>query len=237
MEERIEFRVNRTGANEVAGERKADHVAHLLRDDVRGDGDHAFRADRGHRERERIVAGEDGEVGQPILDGAHPLDRARGLLDRDDVGMLREAHDDVERYLAPGAAWHVVEDDGKPEVGDRHEVAVEPLWVRLVVVRRHLEACVRAASRYRGLCERHGLGRGVGARAGDDLALPRGKLDRLLDDLVVFLVRESRRLSARADGADALDAGLCLALNQRTQRPIVNRAVARERRYKGCNRT
>ena len=151
--------------------------------------------------------------------------------------MLGESRDDIKRDLAPRSPRHIVKDDGKPKVGDRHEVAVEPFRVRLVVVGRHLEARIGTAGGYRGFRERDRLGRGIGARTGDDLALPRRKLNRLLDDLVVFIVREGRRLSARSYRADSFDARRCLAFHKRAERAVVNGTVAGERCYESCNRT
>ena len=147
--------------------------------------------------------------------------------------MLREENNDIERNLAPSATWHIVEDDRKTEIGDRHEVAVEPFRVRLVVVRRHLETRIRTACGDRGFRQRHRLGRGIGARAGDDLALPRGKLNRLLDYLVVLLVGKGRGFAARADGADALDSARDLLLDEGLEFAVVDRTVLRERGDQG----
>ena len=176
-----------------------------------------------------MKSGEDGEVRHEVLDGAHAIDRAGGLLDGDDVRMLREPRDDRERNFLARAPRHVVEDDGQPQVGDRHEVAVEPFRVRLVVVGRHLEARVCAAHRNRRLRERDGLGGRVRARARDDLDLARREFDGLLDHLVVLFVREGRRLAARPHRADALDAARDLFSHDGRKPAVVNRAVLCER--------
>ena len=225
------------GLEEVAGHRQADHVAHLARNHVRSHRDDTLGADRNHRDRKRIVAGENREVGREVLDRADALDGPRRLLDGNDVRMRAETRDHVERNLLAGAAGHVVEDNRQPEVGNRHEVTIKALGIRLVVVRRHLEAGVGAAGRNRRLRQRHRLGRGVRPRAGQDLDLARSKFDHLLDDLVMLGMIKGRRLARRADGADALDATGDLELDELLQLAVVNGAVLRERRDQGCNRT
>ena len=138
--------------------------------------------------------------------------------------MPGEAGDDVKRYFASGAARDVVEDDREPEVGDSREMAVEPFRIGLVVVRGDLERGVGAAHGDCGLGERDGLGRGVRACAGDDRHLARRVFYRLLDYLVVLLVRKRWRLARGADGADSLDAARDLLFDYGAEAAVVHGA-------------
>lgn len=63
-EERIIFAVIRISLGEITLERRPDHRAHLARDQVRRDADDPLCADRHHRQRQRIVAGEHGDIAQ-----------------------------------------------------------------------------------------------------------------------------------------------------------------------------
>ena len=143
--------------------------------------------------------------------------------------MLRKARDDVERYLLAGAAGHVVKHHAEPEIRERHEVAVEPFRIRLVVVRRNLQRGIGSAGGDDGPGERNGLGGGIGARAGHDFHLAGRVFDRLLDDALVFGMVERGRLAARADGADTFHAGGGLRLDKSFQRSVIDSPVRVER--------
>ena len=60
----------------------------------------------------RVVAGDEGEVRADLqAQLAHAVDGAGGVLDTDDIGQLRQAHDRVVAHVDDGAARHVVEHD------------------------------------------------------------------------------------------------------------------------------
>ena len=185
---------------DVAGERGPAQLGHQLRRDVGGDGDHAVASHQHQRQPRDVVAAVDREVAPRR--GAERLDELaaaahvrRRVLDADDARNLGEAQDRVVREIGDRATGHVVEQERQVDLfGDRTEVAIEAFLRRLVVIRNDRERAVRAGFlRVRG--ERDGLGRGVGARSGDDRNAPARFVHRRLDEQAMLLDVDGRRFA------------------------------------------
>ena len=205
-----------------------DQGDHVLGHDVAHDRDHAAAADRHQRQRQAVVAAEDGQVGGgDDLRGL--VHRAGGLLDHGDVGQLGHADDGLRLDVLAGAAGDVVDADGDVDrLGQDLEVLIEAFLGRLVVV---------------GGDDQGGVGPGLGgpagqpqgllgavrAGAGHDLDPPGGRLDHGRDHPLVLRVRERGALAGRAHRADARRAGLDLELHLPLQGLDIDLAVAERR--------
>ena len=78
--------VDLAGRVVLAAHLQADHLGELLRYGVTDDRDDTYSTAADHRERERVVAGDDVEVARLVLNDLIDLfEIAAGLLDGDDV--------------------------------------------------------------------------------------------------------------------------------------------------------
>ena len=208
------------------------HVRDGFRRHVGRHADDADRADRHHRQRQRVVARQDFDFAarQRLADAVHA---AAGFLHRDDIRVPGEFRHGADFDLAAAAAGNIVENRRQTEVRDGAEVFDQPRLVRLVVVRRHLKCAVRARL-FGVLRELERLARGVRAGARDDLDPFARDLDAGFDHFFVLRVVERRRLAGRPDGDDAIDAVLDLHLDQLAQFSKIHVAVPGERRDNCC---
>src|SRR5918998_234565 len=110
------------------------HIRDGRRGDVGGDGDHTLPAQGHHRERHRVIPGEDGELlAAEALYVAHHIHGEGRLFHTDDVGEIGEAGYGLGRDGHGRPARDVVEDDRQLRVlRDRGEVPVQSLLGRLV---------------------------------------------------------------------------------------------------------
>ena len=213
---------------EVALQRGVHHVGGLARDDVGDDRDDAVAADRQQRQGDVVVAREYGEVRTAGGDDLAHLVQATGrFLHAGDVATVADQPGQRRRlHVDRGAALDVVEEDRKRHrLGHRSEVAIEPLLRRLVVVRvddqRPGGACPLGMAR-----EVDRLGGGVGTRPGDHGKAPSGALHDDLDDPLVLVVAQRRRLAGRSTGNDAVGAVGDVELDELTQLGLVDATLA-----------
>jgi hypothetical protein len=69
------------------------------------------------------------------------------VLHADDVGVLREPRHRLHRHVHHAARRDVVDDDRQVHrIGDRHEVAIQPLLRRLVVIGGDHQRGIRAGA-------------------------------------------------------------------------------------------
>ena len=175
------------------------------------------------RRRERgVVAGVDVEA----VD-RHQLIRV-GLLDGRHVLDLGELGEQVRRHVRGCAAGDVVEDHRF--VGGRRDrlvVAAQAQPARPVVVGGDRQHRVRAELG-RALGQLHGLGRVVGAGAGDDALAGRALGDGELDQPELLVFGQRRGLAGGAGDDEAVGAVLREVPHQRDEGLLVDRAVAVE---------
>ena len=181
---------------------------HFARNDVCRDGDHPRAAKRADGGGVLVVAGPDGEAVAAEVKGL--LDQgeaAGGLLDADDVRVLREHSVGLGGAAHAGAGWDVVDDERAVDgVGDGGEVTHEPTLRRLVVVGRDDQNAVRA--RCTGLTRECDGGGGVVRAGADDdrdaaVYLPDGPLD----DLGAFGIGQRCALAGRRAEDKRIGAG------------------------------
>ena len=112
----------------------------------------------------------------------------------------------------------------------------EPFLRGLVVIGRHEQRAV-TAELLRLDRERDGFGRGIRARATDDLAASRRGFDREFDDAVVFRVVERGGFAGRPDRDDPGDAAGDLAFDQAGKGRFIDPVIFKgrdERRVGAC---
>ena len=168
----------------VISDRVVDHLRHLMRDGIGGDGDEADAAEGNRGEGESVVAGKDAEGARELGEQVSDLyDVAGGLLDADDVGDLGQAEYDGGLEVDAGAAGNVVEQDGQMRgFCDGAEVAELALLLGLVVVRVGGEDAVEAVELRKLFDVGDGLVGGVVRAAGKDRNASGGSGDGDLDD-------------------------------------------------------
>ena len=220
----------------LARERRVNHLRHGAGRFVRRDGNQTVRAERHHRERQRVVARQHEKTAGPAAQNFHYLREVpRSLFDRDDVlDVAREAERRLRRDVRRRSPRHVVEHDGRRghRFGDGAEVLIESLLRRLVVVRRDDEHRVRA--HLGGLARLLDGVRGVVApRSGDDARAPARDFNRRAYDRFALLARHRHALARRPARNEQAHAALYLPRDERAHALDVNRAVRFERRHKG----
>ena len=192
---------------------------------------HAYAAaatDLEEREDEIVVARV--EVESELHDRPCLLNIRIRLFDRTYGGQLRQLRDRVGLEIEDDARRDVVDDD-RP-VGYRRdllEVADDSACGRLVVIGRHDEEAVDAELVRAGR-EVYGVVGRVRARTGHDRRAVADLVERSLVQPEALVVRERRRLARRPRHDEAVRAVRDEMRRERPERPVVDRAVALERR-------
>ena len=159
-----------------------------------------------------------------------------GILDADDVGVLRQAGHGLDAHVNDATAWDVVDDQLEVDrIGHRHVVPVEALLAWLVVVRgdEHDDVGADAGG---VLGQADGLRGAVGAGAGDHRhAFVRG-LHRDFDGAAVFLMRERRAFAGGADRDDGFAALFDLPVDEAGVGGLIEAAVGAHRGDQGDDR-
>ena len=216
--------VNLASAHEVAGEGELGHFLDELGDKVGGHADDPGRADGHEGERERVVAGKDGDIAQ-AANFAGDIERIRGLFDGNDIGVFAEAGDGLGEHGDAGAGGDIVQDDRQIHlVGEGHEVAVEALLRGLVVIGIDRKTAV-GAGRLGKSVKLQGLAGGIGAGAGDYRDAGVGGLHGDLNHALVLAKIESGRLAGGAGGDEAVDSFGDLELNVFLKLILVEHAI------------
>lgn len=139
----------------------------------------------------------------------------------------------MEHPQRPG---DVVEDAGDVDsVCDGREVAIDALFVRLVVVRSDDKQSIHADLLVGEALFQHGLG-AVGARACDDRHAAANVLDHEAANLVVLLMRHRGALAGGAEREDAVGAVFDLEFDEAVERFEVDASVVVEWRYERDDR-
>ena len=193
---------------------------------VRGHRDDPDGAERHERQGRTVVAGVEVEV-CVRQDGGGGLQVPLRVLERTDVGMLRERDDRLGLERHHGAARGVVEHDRQVHpVGHGLEVRADAGLVGLVVVRGDEQQPVHARLG-RAARQLEGVRRVVGAGAGHDPgAVPHG-LDDGAEHRHVLVVRERGGLAGGAGDHEAVGPAVHQVLGQRGGRLEVHGALVR----------
>ena len=229
--QRRQLRIQLRGPGAVAGARRRAHLMHQPGRDVAGHRDHAGAAQQQGLPGGGVVAAEEQELAAAArAQFPEPFLVTQRLLDADDGFALgRDPRRGLGQQVAGGAAGHIVKNlRNRGGGGDGAVVLVQALLGRLVVVRGHQQAGVRARL-LGGAGQRDGLGGGVGAGAGDHRQPPRGPPHHPADDRVVLGDVERRRFAGGADRHQRVAALLQVEVDQ----PVEGRVVDRARRVHG----
>ncbi|OAX59348.1 hypothetical protein A6R79_13220 [Xanthomonas translucens pv. translucens] len=181
-----------------------------------------------------VVAAEHGEAvaaqGQQRGDA---LRIAAGVLDADDVRMLRQVRHRVRQQVAAGAPGHVVQHHRQAAVLGHLQVVREQAGLgRAHVRRRHHQRVLRAVGG--GTAGQRDRPGGAGqAGAGQQRHACADELRRFAQDQVVLLVQQRGRLAGRSRHHHALHAGVQLAFEQPLPGVEVEVAIAMEGRGQG----
>ena len=219
--------MERRSAVHVPVRRPVAHQRHLFRNEVGGYGNHPLAADGEDRPQQAIVSRQQNEIiAAPVDHLADLAEGTRGFLDADDVlVVLVQPRHRFRQHVDRSAARHIVQDDRQiGSLRHRHEMFVEPLLGRLVVIGRDQQRAV-------GTCllgelgQLHRLAGGVrpGARQYRDFVL--AHLHRDGNHLMMFLVGQGGRLAGGAAGHDPLGAVFNMKLQQIAKRLLIHLAV------------
>ena len=222
------------GAGHVSGEELVAQLRRLLGQEVRKHRDDALAAHGEDGHDLVVVAGVDVQlVAQQRLGLHNGGDVAVGLLDGGDVGMLRQLHIGGGLDGRAGAGGDVVENEGLGGgVGDSVVHGHQAVLGGLIIVGCHHQAGVGA-----GLAgkagEVDGVGRVVGAGAGDDGHPAGGALHGEGDGVAVLFVGEGGALAGGAADHQGVDSLVNLPVDKPPQLGKIN-AVGGKRGNEGC---
>src|SRR6185437_8975200 len=165
-----------------------------------------------------------------ITDDVHDLTEiSRRLLHRNDRRDLGQGERRARFDVAAGATRHVVHDYGQVDgVGDRAEMRDDPALRRLVVHRAHVQQ-VGGARGAHFLGERDGFARVVRPRARDDRYAAAGFVCDDLHHAAVLGHGHRGGFARRSAWHKKVYAFGDLPRDDRSERALVDRAIARER--------
>ncbi|MNM91872.1 hypothetical protein D3C81_1041830 [compost metagenome] len=207
--------VDRAGFGGIATHGGGAQVAHGARSDVGGHRDVAATAHQHQLDSGGVIAGIDQEVlADAVQHFLAALQVASGFLDADDVLHLGQTLDGLRQHVAGGTAGHVVEDlRDRHGFGDMAEMLVQAFLGRLVVVRGHQQAGIRATG-LGGFGQLHGFASGIGAGTGDHRNTAVDLVNHATDNFKVLAHVESGRLARGADRYDGIGAFLQVEIHQ-----------------------
>src|SRR5436190_8144751 len=200
----------------IAGSEGLHQRANLRGKEIRCHADQAHGSNGQERQRERIIAAEDGKrFRQPRAEVADPLNAAACFLDRDNIPAAdRESLNCFRSNIYPAAPGNIVEHERlRGGLRDRPKMPEQTFLARLVVIGSYDEHSIDAHFLRRLGRQDGGRGR-VRSSPREDLAAPFCDLKSAPNYLLFLFMRKRGRFSRRAHGDKTGDSGGDLLLDQ-----------------------